>query len=267
MSCFSAEPSSEERRIVELEIARVQRPVVGSKKEESEQLEHRNITNEKPSGEEKTKNIGRPARKSRRKRRIVRETSTDEPISGIEVPEETPGNLILAGPPVPGGLFIRGPADEQPSFDEPEAEMQPGVRLRWLERSISQGPLGPKRRSPEKSVSEDREEGRGETETPRQMRQQLGIPEPGSGTGSFDFYSPLDFNKEMAKARKKVTTDKMKHEYSKNNDRGYGVVCNVKGRWFLCKRKSLEACNKANDNLCRYAEKKEAEKLKGDMFF
>jgi hypothetical protein len=99
------------------------------------------------------------------------------------------------------------------------------------------------------------------------VRQELGIPQPGSGQASFDFYSPFDYEKEMAKARKKVANDIMTHELHKNTDRGYGVVCNVGRGWFLCAEKSITACNKKHDNLCRYAEKAESKALKNDIIF
>ena len=103
-------------------------------------------------------------------------------------------------------------------------------------------------------------------ESPAAIRAELGIPEPGSGQGSFDFYSPFDFMKEMKKARKKVAVDTMKHELHKNWDRGYGVVCNRGDGWFLCKE-GLPACNERYAGLCRYAERGEAKRLSEDILF
>ncbi len=88
----------------------------------------------------------------------------------------------------------------------------------------------------------------------------------GGGIG-FDFYSPPDFNKEMAKAREKVRVDEENHRLEKFTNPGHGVICNTKGYWFICKKKDIEACNAAHDNMCRYAKKKERETLDQTVFF
>ncbi len=106
-----------------------------------------------------------------------------------------------------------------------------------------------------------------EQPTPQAVRDELGIPEPGSGQAQFDFYSPFDFEKEMAKARKKNAADKMKFNIHKNTDRGYGVVCNTGDGWFKCTETDIATCNEKHRNLCRFAEKNEFEKLTDEIFF
>ncbi len=107
-----------------------------------------------------------------------------------------------------------------------------------------------------------------ETSTPAENRRELGIPEPSQGGGvGFDFYSPLDFKKEMARAEKKVAKEKGDFQYHKNTDLGHGIICNQKGRWILCKMESIQACNAKYNGMCRFAKEQEKSAIEEDIFF
>lgn len=106
-----------------------------------------------------------------------------------------------------------------------------------------------------------------EEKDPNEVRQELGMPDPSQGFGHFSLYSPDDFHEEMAEARKKGERRKQEYELHKNFNRGYGVICNTGNGWFLCKKADIRACNKIYRDLCRYAEKKDLDKLRGDRQF
>jgi hypothetical protein len=88
-----------------------------------------------------------------------------------------------------------------------------------------------------------------------------------SGGIGFNFYSPPDFNQEMARAREKVRVDGENHRLEKFTNPGHGVICNTEGSWFLCKKKAIDACNAAHDNMCRYATKEERDAIDQTVVF
>lgn len=185
-------------------------------------------------------------------------------LSGVdrEAPDSTPRSLQAlrpvewSGPPRPSAHS--GPAPVDGALAEPESP--PLLRAFTVPAPLlprEDGEISPGQRGGDTGGRED----------PSAVRGELGIPEPGSGQGSFDFYSPFDYEKEMKKARKKVAEGKMEYEMRKNTDRKHGVICNTGEGWFLCREKDLSACNRKHDHLCRYAEKGEAETLTRDRFF
>ncbi len=180
-----------------------------------------------------------------------------EPVPGrFRDPQARPHRQPQEGPPLPA--IVRSEIDG-PRSGPPEKPLWNDVRIPPLRH---RGDRDDRRgNSPATDLDQD-----AVRETPSAVRAELGIPQPGSGQGSFDFYSPFDFEKEMKKARKKVAADTMKHNLHKNRDRGYGVICNRGNGWFVC-AKTLSACNERHNNLCRYAEEIEAKRLSRDILF
>ncbi len=88
----------------------------------------------------------------------------------------------------------------------------------------------------------------------------------GSGVG-FDFWSPPNFEEEMAKARKKVEKTERDFQATKNTNHGHGVICNTDGAWFICTHGKIDACNEAHRNLCRYAKREERLELEQTIVF
>jgi len=82
---------------------------------------------------------------------------------------------------------------------------------------------------------------------------------PGSGGAgfSFDFWSPPDFRKEMARANREIGAREREHQRTIATDHGHGVICNTDGAWFLCSHDDIERCNSEHDGMCRYAKPKE----------
>jgi hypothetical protein len=75
-----------------------------------------------------------------------------------------------------------------------------------------------------------------------------------AGAGfSFDFWSPPDFNREIARAERAIGEAERAHQREKTTDLGHGVICNTDGHWFLCGHDDIDACNAAHDRMCRYA--------------
>ena len=59
----------------------------------------------------------------------------------------------------------------------------------------------------------------------------------------FDFWSPPDFRKEMAKAEKKMEAAQREFQEIKKTNWGHGIICNTEGFWFICKQEEIDACN------------------------
>ncbi len=109
-----------------------------------------------------------------------------------------------------------------------------------------------------------------ETSTPSENRRELGIPAPlegGGAGGTFDFYSPLDFKEEIAKAEKKMAKEEGDFQYHKNTDHGHGIICAEKGRWFVCELESIRKCNRKHGDMCRFAKEHEKDTFASDVFF
>lgn len=148
------------------------------------------------------------------------------------------------GPPRPAGLpRIPSIFDSRPGEQETEG---PAIE-REVRRPQEKKPVDPIYGQPDSIAP-------GTPDPPANGGSSLATGDGRAGGGiGFDFWAPPVFAEEIAKAESKILPAEETLQQEKTADLGHGVICNTEGFWFICAHESINACNAAHEDMCRFA--------------